>query len=85
MMANAKSEIFVESLLSFVCSISLKTIHSKFFLTELGFKRLIFEELVFMKLSNDDILDELKMRLSKEKSIKKKVLLKKIIENVSQL
>lgn len=38
-----------------------------------------------MKLSNEDILEELKLRLSKEKSLKKKVLLKKIIENISQL
>jgi hypothetical protein len=38
-----------------------------------------------MRLSNEDILYELNLRLSVEKSIKKKVQLKKLIEDFKQL
>lgn len=38
-----------------------------------------------MRLTNDDIIHELKLRLAGEKSIKKKVLLKEIIGLLRQL
>jgi hypothetical protein len=40
---------------------------------------------VFMRLTNDDIIHELKLRLEKEGSIKKKVQLKQIIEHLKHL
>lgn len=38
-----------------------------------------------MRLSNDDLLHELKLRLASEKSLKKKVLLKELMELIKQL
>ncbi len=38
-----------------------------------------------MRLTNDDIIHELKLRLEKESSIKKKVALKQIIEHLKHL
>jgi|GEM_PF-1615287 len=38
-----------------------------------------------MRIANDDIIAELKSRLDKEKSIKKKVMLKQLIDLVRQL
>ncbi len=38
-----------------------------------------------MRLTNDDIIHELKLRLDKESSIKRKVLLKQVIEQVRHL
>lgn len=37
-----------------------------------------------MRLTNDDIIHELKLRLAGEKSIKKKVLLKQLIELIRE-
>jgi len=37
-----------------------------------------------MRLTNEDIVAEFSLRLEKEKSIKKKVLLKKIIDEIKQ-
>jgi hypothetical protein len=38
-----------------------------------------------MRLTNDDIVHELKLRLEKEKSIKQKVAIKQLIELVKEL
>jgi len=38
-----------------------------------------------MRLTNDDIIYELKLRLEKEKSLKKKVQIKQLIDLVKQL
>jgi len=54
------------------------------FLFLLSFKNSLLRYLV-MKLTTDDIVAELKSRLSKEKSIKKKVLMKEIIDLLKEL
>ena len=38
-----------------------------------------------MRLTNEDIVHELKLRLEKEKSLQKKVQLKQVIEMIKQL
>ncbi len=40
---------------------------------------------IIMRLGNDDIINELKLRLNREKSLSKKVQLKQVIELVKKL
>lgn len=55
-----------------------------FFLILIHFLKLLFCN-IDMRLGNDDIISELKLRLEKEKSLSKKVQIKQVIELVKKL